>query len=110
MSRKIWAILLGLLLVGGAAYYWVSQQSAAKKTSYRTEPLSRGDISSKVTATGSLQAVTRISVGSEVSGRVIRLFVDYNSKVKKGQLLAQLDPTLFQAQPCATEAMSAASF
>ena len=90
--------LLVLILVGVSAYYWVSHLDSSAGADYRTEALKVGQVSSKVTATGSLQAVTRISVGSEVSGRVIRLFVDYNSKVTKGQLLAQLDPSLFQAQ------------
>ena len=95
---KNWLYLAALLLIGVALYAWVSRQGSSAKISYRTEPLRVGNVSMKVTATGSLQAVTRISVGSEVSGRVIRLFVDYNSKVRKGQLLAQLDPSIFQAQ------------
>lgn len=98
MSHRVWIALVGLLLVGLAAYYWVQQKNAGAKTTYRTEALTMGDVASKITATGSLQAVTKISVGSEVSGRVIGLYVDYNSKVRKGQLLATLDPTIFQAQ------------
>ena len=98
MARKVGLALTALLLVAGALYFWVLQWQGNKPASYRTQALTRDDVSSKITATGSLQAVTSISVGSEVSGRVIALFVDYNSKVRKGQLLAQLDPSLFQAQ------------
>jgi HlyD family secretion protein len=98
LSHRVWFALLSVLLIGLAAYYWVQQRDASSQTSYRTEVLAIGNVASKITATGSLQAVTKISVGSEVSGRVIGLYVDYNSKVRKGQLLATLDPTLFQAQ------------
>ena len=62
---------------------------------YRTEAASRGDITATVTATGTLSAVTTVQVGSQVSGIISRLYADFNSQVKKGQLLAELDPTPF---------------
>jgi HlyD family secretion protein len=58
---------------------------------------SKGDISLNVTTTGTVQPVNTVSVGSQVSGNIRKLYVDYNSVVKKGQLLAELDPTLFEA-------------
>ncbi len=96
--KKLLALVL-FLLVGVALYYFVSgRQSAAKVVTYKTAPIVTGNVTAKVTATGSLQAVTKISVGSEVSGRIIRLYADFNSRVKKGELLAELDPATFQAQ------------
>lgn len=63
---------------------------------YKTEKASRGDVTMTITATGTLSAVTTVQVGSQVSGVISRLYADFNSHVKKGQLLAELDPTPFQ--------------
>ena len=74
--------------------------SACGKTAavpYRTEPLTRGTVNESVSATGDVSALVTVSVGSQVSGIVDKLYVDFNSPVKKGQLLATLDPRLFQA-------------
>jgi HlyD family secretion protein len=72
--------------------------SRAKNDQYRTEKADRGDITMTVTATGTVSAVTTVQVGSQVSGVIARLYANFNSRVKKGQLLAELDPTPFQAQ------------
>ncbi len=69
---------------------------ARETTTYRFATLARGDIQSKVSATGTLNAVTTVSVGTQVSGQVSQLLVDYNAHVTKGQLLARIDPTLAQ--------------
>ncbi|HEY4884082.1 MAG TPA: efflux RND transporter periplasmic adaptor subunit [Myxococcales bacterium] len=66
--------------------------------SYRTEPVTRGPVSEIVNATGDVSAIVTVNVGSQVSGIIDKLLVDFNSAVKKGQLLATLDPRLFQAQ------------
>jgi len=65
---------------------------------YVTEKITRGDIITAVTATGTINAVTSVNVGTQVSGRITKLFVDYNSPVKKGEIIALIDPALFQAQ------------
>lgn len=65
---------------------------------YRTEPARRGDITAAVTATGTVNAVTTILIGTQVSGTISNLYVDFNSKVKKGQVIAQIDPAAFEAQ------------
>ncbi|HXH37070.1 MAG TPA: efflux RND transporter periplasmic adaptor subunit [Thermoanaerobaculia bacterium] len=70
--------------------------SGNKNEQYRTEKVDRGAITMTVTATGTLSAVTTVQVGSQVSGVIARLYVDFNSRVKNGQLLAELDPTPFQ--------------
>jgi HlyD family secretion protein len=69
-----------------------------KNEQYRTEKVDRGSITRTVTATGTLSAVTTVQVGSQVSGVIAQLYADFNSRVQKGQLLAELDPTPFQAQ------------
>ena len=63
---------------------------------YKTEAVTTGAVTMSVTATGTISAVTTVQVGSQVSGVISRLYVDFNSRVKKGQLLAELDPTPFQ--------------
>ncbi len=72
--------------------------SGNKNQQYKTEKVDHGDITMTVTATGTLSAVTTVQIGSQVSGVIARLYVDFNSRVKKGQLLAELDPTPFQQQ------------
>src|SRR5262249_60736957 len=64
---------------------------------YETAQVERGRITAKVTATGTLSALVTVQVGSQVSGRVQQIFVDFNSPVKKGQLIAKIDPQLFEA-------------
>ena len=67
-------------------------------TSYRTELVTKGDIQATVTATGTVNAVTTVLVGTQVSGTIKQLYVDFNSRVKKGQLIAQIDPATLEAQ------------
>jgi HlyD family secretion protein len=90
-------LLLGLVAValaaGGFLFMRRGNQPEAK---YRWARVDRGTVTATVTATGTLSAVTTVSVGSQVSGIVAKLYADFNSVVKKGQLLAELDPTPFQ--------------
>jgi HlyD family secretion protein len=72
--------------------------SGNKNEQYRTEKVDRGTVTMTVTATGTLSAVTTVQIGSQVSGVIARLYADFNSRVTKGQLLAELDPTPFQQQ------------
>ncbi len=65
---------------------------------YRTDPVTKGDIQQTVTATGTVNAVTNVQVGTQVSGTIKTLYVDFNSRVKKGQLIAQIDPSTFESQ------------
>jgi HlyD family secretion protein len=71
---------------------------------YLTTEAERGDISILVTATGTVEAVTTVQVGSQVSGTISALYVDFNDRVKKGQVVAQLDPTFLKAQMAQTQA------
>jgi HlyD family secretion protein len=87
---------VGLLMAALAGYYvWSNQSSAAQ---YLTAKVERGNLRNTVTATGTLQAVTTVQVGSQASGTISALNVDFNSVVKKGQVIAQLDPSVSKAQ------------
>lgn len=96
MKRAIIVVVL-LAAVGGGAGAWYSQRNKTE-IQVTTTPLSRGDIIDTVGATGTLQAVTTVQVGSQVSGNIQWLGADFNSIVKKGQVIARLDPSLFDAQ------------
>ncbi|NKE70731.1 efflux RND transporter periplasmic adaptor subunit [Candidatus Manganitrophus noduliformans] len=69
-----------------------------KAAEYRTAKVEQGEITTSVSATGRVDAVVTVEVGSQVSGRVQKLFADFNSRVEKGQVVAQIDPSLFEAQ------------
>jgi HlyD family secretion protein len=97
MKKKV-IILLIIVIVIIAAGLFLYLKGNGKDAAFKTEKVSRGEIKSVVTATGTVNAVTTVSVGSQVSGTIMRLMVDYNSPVKKDQLLAQIDPSTFQAQ------------
>ncbi|HTY94191.1 MAG TPA: efflux RND transporter periplasmic adaptor subunit [Steroidobacteraceae bacterium] len=73
-------------------------RSAQKRPAYEYATVSRGNILQHVTATGSLSAVVSVDVGSQVSGKITHLYVDFNSPVHKGQLVAEIDPTVYEAQ------------
>jgi HlyD family secretion protein len=92
----VWGAIAALIL-GAIALLIYRRSHAAPVVHYETAVVDRGTIAAKVTATGSLSALLTVQVGSQVSGRVQELYVDYNSTVKKGQTIAKLDPVLFQA-------------
>ncbi len=91
MRRQTTALLLALTL-------FACKGGKGKADQYKTEKVDRGNVTMTVTATGTLSAVTTVQVGSQVSGVISRLYADFNSAVAKGQLLAELDPTPFEAQ------------
>jgi HlyD family secretion protein len=96
MSKK--AIWIAIVLVAAVGLYFAIAGRKKAERRYRTAAVDRGKITQTVTASGTLSAVTTVQVGSQVSGIIAKLFADFNSKVKKGDLLAELDPTPFQAQ------------
>jgi HlyD family secretion protein len=95
--RILWilAIVVAAGLITGGYLY---SQSLGSRTSFRTAPVSRGPVVAAISATGALNAVITVLVGSQVSGNIKELHVDFNSIVKKGQVIARIDPELFQAQ------------
>jgi HlyD family secretion protein len=96
MSKK--AIWVAIVLVGAVGLYFAIAGRKKSDPRYRTVTVDRGAITQTVTASGTLSAVTTVQVGSQVSGIISKLHADFNSAVKKGDLLAELDPTPFQAQ------------
>src|SRR3954463_1779056 len=89
-----WLIVIGGLLLIGFVVRHLRTGGAA---TYQTATVTRGPITQAVTATGTLNPVVNVQVGSQVSGNIAKLFADFNSEVKAGQVVAQIDPMLFQA-------------
>src|SRR5436305_4761129 len=96
--RKTTTVLLAVVTVALITVLLSCRGGGKKDEQYKTEKADRGNVTMTVTATGTLSAVTTVQVGSQVSGVIARLYADFNSPVKKGQLLAEIDPTPFQAQ------------
>lgn len=91
-------MLVVIAAVAAGVIFYLRRDGKTAQVKYRTETVDRGVVTSVVTATGTISAVTTVQVGSQVSGIIESLHVDYNSPVKKGQLLATLDPTPFKLQ------------
>jgi HlyD family secretion protein len=87
------ALIAGLLIIALV----VQQSRNGGAANYQTATITRGPVTQAVTATGTLNPVVNVQVGSQVSGNIAKLFVDFNSQVKAGQVVAQIDPALFQA-------------
>jgi HlyD family secretion protein len=90
-------ILIGVVLAAGAAGFYYFRQSQAVVVEFKTEAVTRGGLTKLVTATGTLNPVVNVTVGSQVSGRISKLNVDFNSPVTKGEVLAEIDPSTYQA-------------
>ena len=88
-------VAVAISAVAAVGYYLARTGSA---TQFLTQPVTRGDIVASIGATGTLEAVTTVQVGTQVTGTVLSLTADFNSKVRKGQVIARLDPALFQTQ------------
>ena len=89
-----------ILLAGGgaAAWYYIKYGKPPEKPQVLQTSISKGDIIEQVSATGTLEPLRRVDVGSQVSGTVKEIYVDFNNIVKQGQLLAEIDPSLLQVQ------------
>jgi HlyD family secretion protein len=96
--KKFIITLIVLAAIGGAGYAYYKYKNPPVETKVTTLPVSRGDIVESVGATGTLQAVTTVVVGSQVSGQIKALYADFNQIVNKGQIIAELDPSLLQTQ------------
>ncbi len=104
MKRILIALIIVLIIGAGAFFGFRSYQAQKQTPRFKTEALTRGSITSQVVATGTVNPVTLVQVGSQVSGTIIKLYADFNSVVRKGQIIAQIDPALFQAKVDQTEA------
>ncbi len=94
-KRSLVVSIAALLAVGGAFWYFLSNRNQAL---YQTATIDRGTVKASISATGNCNAVVTVQVGSQVSGNIKALYADFNTKVKKGQLVAEIDPQAFQAR------------
>ena len=99
VARSIRSLLVFVVLAAavGGIYFW-QRQGGQPQDRYKTQPVDRGDIVQTISANGTLSPVVLVNVGTQVSGTVKSLNADFNSRVKDGQILAELDPALFEAQ------------
>ena len=102
MNRRV-GITVGLVTALGLCGGWIALNAArasSHKSAYKLEKarVERGDVTGRVTATGTLSALVTVQVGSQVSGRISELHADFGQRVKKGQVIAKLDQRMFQAQ------------
>src|SRR5580693_5865693 len=96
-NRILWIVVILALVAGGVSYWRYREKHKPPEVAYKTAPAEKRHIVGKVTASGTLSAIVTVQVGTQVSGRVAKLFADYNSTVKQGELVAKIDPQLFEA-------------
>src|SRR6476646_110786 len=95
-KQRLFVAVAGVAIIAALGFYFEGNRASAAE--YMTAKVERGNLRNTVTATGTLQAVTTVQVGSQASGTLSALNADFNSIVKKGQVIAQLDPSVAQAQ------------
>ena len=106
MKLNLGRILAVLVLVAAAAgaWAWYAARDGAGENRYRSAKLERGPLQAVVVASGTLNAVTTVQVGSQVSGQVLEIFADFNTQVKKDQIIARIDPQSFELRVNQTRA------
>src|SRR3989442_132060 len=97
-ARRVLLSLLAVALVAAATWGYLYARSAGNVPRHRAAPVERGPLVATVSATGTLNAVITVQVGSQISGQIKQLLADFNSVVRKGQLIARIDPESFQAK------------
>ena len=97
VSRIVAAAVVAAVVVAGL-WYWNNRNSEAAEGAYRTVQVDRGDIRVAISSTGTLSATSTVTVGSQVSGQVTEVLVDFNDQVKKDQVIARIDPSTYEAQ------------
>lgn len=90
-KKSISIITVAVIAIAGGCFWAFGGTAAGQKVTYATDAVSRAEISNSVTATGTVEPVTKVEVGTQVSGIIDKLYADYNSVVKKGQLIAEMD-------------------
>lgn len=91
-NKKVWIAVAAVAVIGLIVWMLMGNKKE-EKVNFSTEKVAKTDIQTSVTATGTIEPVTSVTVGTQVSGIVAHLYVDYNSEVKKGQVIAELDKT-----------------
>jgi len=92
-----WVVILGVVAAAGALGYYFFARNKQPAYEFQTAPVTRGELTQTVTATGTLNPVLNVQVGSQVSGNIQKLFADWNSQVTAGQVVAQIDPSNYRA-------------
>jgi HlyD family secretion protein len=105
----LWAVGAGVILLGIAIAWWMARRADSNAPSYSTETVGRGDLTLTVTANGTVQPTRSINIGSELSGTVLKVNVDVNDTVKKGQVLVVLDTAKLHDQILRSQAALAAA-
>lgn len=95
--KTLLALVLLAAIAGGGGWWYYEKQKAGNVITYTTTTITKDSITQMVTATGTLNPVVNVQVGSQISGNIKELLVDFNSPVKKGQIVAQLNPSTYQA-------------
>ena len=103
MAKLLTGIMLLAALIGGG-WYLLSEPETDQAPTYSEAQVRRGAISALVSATGTLNPINTVLVGSQVSGTIQHLYADFNDQVKQGQLIAQIDPAIFTAKRAEAEA------
>lgn len=106
---KYLLIVVVLAAVGAGGYYYLQNRDEPKQPEYTTTTVARGEITQAVTATGQLDAVLSVDVGSQISGQIKALYADFNTPVKEGQVLAEIDPATYQQRLRQAEASLASA-
>lgn len=102
LTLTLSATAIALLLAGGAWWFWSAR--ADTQPAFRTQIVQLGNVEDTVSAVGTLQPLNYVDVGTQVSGQLRTIFVNYGDRVEKGQLLAQIDPTVYEARVAADQA------
>ena len=101
-KRSFPGLLVALVVIAAVAaagwWWWRESRAASAESAWRTVKVERGDIRVAISATGTLSAISTVTVGSQISGQVNEVLVDFNSEVKKGDVLARIDPSTYEAQ------------
>ena len=97
-KKKLILIAVSIAVVAGAGFWLFGSSKAQHKVTYETAVVTRGEISESITATGTIEPVTEVEVGTQVSGIIDKIYADYNSVVTKGQLIAEMDRVTLQSE------------
>lgn len=97
-KKKIILIAIAIIVVVGAGFWLFGGAKAKHKVTYETATINKGEISESVTATGTIEPVTEVEVGTQVSGIIDKIYADYNSTVTKGQIIAEMDRVTLQTE------------
>ena len=103
-KKLVWTGV-AVLAVAGVGFWLVNSGPKEHSVSFETEKVALGNISESITATGTIEPVTEVEVGTQVSGIIDKIYVDYNSTVTKGQLIAEMDRVTLQAEVASQKAV-----